>query len=245
MDKKLEQVLHKVELLCEQNPEFALELKEKLGIVLEQPSEPHGAPLKDSFASAMRLQHKRCRDKARGFYEDILDVQLYQDLINAYSYMLWYKSIFEIGQYFVHVNYQVENMLNYYLDHSDFYKKVADAPFQYKYRLEINPTYVVPIDVSAKAFDVNNDNKPIEPSKLSMWVKLLYWAIDTNKKELLEKKKTYFNAIISVRNETNHANYASEKKSLSYWQNQDSLQFGYIEDLIKKIRDSIISLEKK
>lgn len=28
-------------------------------------------------------------------------------------------------------------------------------------------------------------NKQIEPFKLSMWVKLLYWAIDTNKKELL------------------------------------------------------------
>ncbi len=244
MDEKLEQVLHKVELLCEQNPEFASALKEKLNVTPSK-LEPQETPSKDSFASAMRLQHKRCRDKARDFYEDILDVQLYQDLINAYANMLWYKSIFEIGQYFVHVNYQVENMLNYYLDHSNFHKKVANAPLLYKHKLEIYPTYIVSIDVYSKAFDVINDNKPIESSKLSMWVKLLYWAIDTNRKELLEKKKTYFNAIISVRNETNHANYASEKKSLIYWQKQDSLQFGYVEDLIKKIRDSIISLEQK
>ena len=33
MDEKLEQVLHKVELLCEQNPEFADKLRGKLSIV--------------------------------------------------------------------------------------------------------------------------------------------------------------------------------------------------------------------
>lgn len=246
MDDKLNQVLHKVELLCEQNPEFAATLREKLNVESIESNEADVERTEpDSFSSAMRLQHKRCGDKARTFYESILilDAQLYQDLRNAYSNMLWYKSIFDVGKYFVYVNYQIENMLNYYLDHSDFHSKVAKDPSLYQYKLVITPTYAISLDTYTKAFD-GHDNRPIEPAKLSMWDKILYWVIDTNQKDLLEKKKKYFNAIISVRNEANHANYASEKKSLNYWQQQDSLQFGYIEDLIKKLRDSVVALEQ-
>ena len=241
MDEKLTQVLHKVELLCEQNPEFATELRKKLGIAsVAEISNESTTFNPDSFASAMRLQHKRCRSKARNFYDSIVDVDLYHDLVNDYANMLWYKSMFEVGKYFVHVNYQIENMLNYYLDHSNFHKKVvANAPL-YKYELKFSSNYTVSIDVFARAFDKNNNYLPIKPAKIdSLWAKLLFWAIDTKQKDIIEQKKTYFNAIISVRNETNHANYASEKKQLNYWKNQDSLQFGYVEDLIRKIRDSI------
>ena len=245
MDDKLQQVLHKVELLCEQNPEFDAALREKLGVTQIVNDEVNVVNSEsDSFSSAMRLLHKRCGDKARLFYESILDAQLYQDLLNAYSYMLWYKSTFDVGKYFVYVNYQVENMLNYYLDHSDFHNKVAKNPSLYKYILVISPTYSITIDTYSKAFDEKNGNTPIEPAKLSMWDKIIYWAIDTNQKKLLEEKKKYFNAIITVRNETNHANYAAEHKQLKYWQKQDSLQFGFVEDLIKKLRDSIIALEQ-
>lgn len=246
MDEKLEQVLHKVELLCEQNPEFAAELRKYLGIeLIVEPSTESATSTPDTFASAMRLQHKRCGEKARDFYESISDSDLYQDLVKDYANMLWYKSMFNVGKYFVHVNFQIENMLNYYLDHSNFHKKiVANAP-QYKYELTISDKYTISIDVLANAFDKNKNFQPIEPAKMnSLWAKLLFWAIDTNQKDLLEKKKKYFNAIISVRNEANHANYASEKKSLNYWQQQDSLQFGYIEDLIKKLRDSVVALEQ-
>ena len=234
MDDKLLQVLHKVEQLCEQNVEFATALKESLSVAPTEPSADSG------FSSAMRLQHKRCGEKARDFYESISDPDLYQDLVKDYANMLWYKSMFNVGKYFVHVNFQIENMLNYYLDHSNFHKKiVANAP-QYKYELTISDRYSISIDVLANAFDKNKNFQPIEPAKMnSLWAKLLFWAIDTKQKDIIEQKKTYFNAIISVRNETNHRNYASEKWQTAYWQTQDSLQYGYIEDLLKKIRDSL------
>ena len=243
MDEKLTHVLHQVELLCEQNLEFADALREQLKIV--SPAEPNvGAPSQDSFASAMRHQHEQCRKRARYYYREIKDKSLRKDLINDHAKMLWYKSIFEIGQYFVLVNYQVENMLNFYLDKTDFHAKIAANPTDYCLTLEINSKYSVSIDAYSYAFDKNNGNSPIEPSRInSLWVKLLYWALDTGQNDILEKYKTYFNAIISVRNEVNHANYASQKLALKYWQNQeDGMQFAFVEAVIKQIRKSIVSL---
>ena len=211
MDDKLQQVLHKVELLCEQNPEFDAALREKLGVAQIVNDEVNVVNSEsDSFSSAMRLQHQRCRSKARSYYAKIADEQLRQNLINDHAKMLWYKSIFEVGQYFVHVNYQAENMLNYYLSHTDFHKKVAAEPIKYCKKIEINPKYTISIDAYTYAFDKNKGNSPIDPPRInSLWVKFLYWAIDTDQEDILERFKTYLNAIVSVRNEVNHANSSS------------------------------------
>ena len=79
MDDKLLQVLHKVEQLCEQNVEFATALKESLSVAPTEPNADSG------FSSAMRLQHQRCRKKARAYYEKIADDQLRQNLINDHA----------------------------------------------------------------------------------------------------------------------------------------------------------------
>ena len=240
MDDKLQQVLHKVELLCEQNPEFASALREKLGAVAAV-SNSVGA----GFASAMRLQHERCRKKARNYYREITDDALRKDLVNYYASMLWYKSIFEVGQYFVNVNYQVENMLNHYLSKTDFHKKVEESPTRYCSKLEINPKYIINIDAYTYAFDKSSGER-IVPSRInSLWVKIYYWAVDTEQVGIMDKYKIYLNAIVSVRNEVNHANSASQKQSLKYWQEQeDSLQFAFVEAVIKQIRKSIIELQQ-
>lgn len=245
MDDKVKEVLRKVELLCEQNPEFDAALREKLGVTQIVDNEVNVVSSEsDSFSSAMRLQHQRCRSKSRYYYRDITDDSLRKDLINYYAKMLWYKSIFEVGPYFVHVNYQVENMLNHYLSHTDFHKKVAAEPIKYCKKIEINPQYTISIDAYSYAFDKNKGNSPVDPSRInSLWVKLLYWAVDTEQVEIMEKYKTYLNAIVSVRNEVNHANSASQKKSLKYWQDQeDGMQLAFVEAVIKQIRNSIVAL---
>lgn len=242
MDEKLEQVLHKVELLCEKYPEFADKLRGKLSIVQHMNTiAPRETIIQDSFASAMRLQHKRCRERARKYYRDISDDSLRRDLVNYYANMLWYKSIFEVGQYFVYINYQVENMLNNYLSTTDFHKKVKANPTQYCTKIDITSKYSINIDAYTYAFD-KTSGVDIAPSKIgSLWVKLYYWAVDTEQEEIIEKYKTYLNAIISVRNEVNHANSASQKQSLKYWQEQeDGLQFAFVEAVIKQIRKSIL-----
>ena len=240
MDDKLKEVLHKVELLCEQNPEFALELKERLCVISKEVNS-----VDEGFASAMRLQHERCRKKARYYYQEISDESLHKNLVNYYANMLWYKSIFDVGQYFANVNYQVEDMLNHYLSKTDFHEKVAKSPTQYCSKIEINQNYTITIDAYTYAFDKSSGER-IDPSRInSLWVKLYYWAVDTGQVEILEKYKIYLNAIVSVRNEVNHANSASPKKSLKYWQEQeDSLQFAFIEAVIKQIRKSIVKLQQ-
>lgn len=242
MDEKLKQVLHKIELLCDQNPEFKRELIKKVGAKEYMLSEI--APEADNFASIMRLQHEKCRKKARNYYKGISDKALQIDLVNDYSQMLWYKSIFEIGKYFVYVNYQVENMLNYYLAHTDFHNKVATNPLSYYYELSITAKYVVKIDVYSFAFDRYNGNVPLPPNKIkSLWAKILYWAIDTNQMEMLEQQKSNFNSIITIRNGESHADSTSTNHSLQYWQNQeDSLPLGFIEKIIKQVRNSVENL---
>lgn len=244
MDEKLEHILQQVKLLCEQNPEFKEELVKafQLGIPkIETKVEMSG----DGFASAMRLQHERCRKKARYYYRDIKDAALRKDLVNDYAQMLWYKSIFEVGKYFVHVNYQVENMLNYYLAHTDFHKKVENNPKMYLRTLNITSGYKVDIDVYSYSFN-KNDGKPLDVSKIrSLWAKILFWAIDTKELDVLEKNSSNFNAIISIRNEENHANSESKNKAIDYWQNlEDGLAFAFIEAIIKQIRNSVIRLEQ-
>ncbi|MGM9811012.1 MAG: hypothetical protein ACI30J_09135 [Paludibacteraceae bacterium] len=247
MDTKLEHILQKVLLLCAQNAEFANALREKLDgtIIANHPNRCNVVPVEqENFASIMRLQHENCRKKARKYYQKIKNPQLRKDLVNDYAQMLWYKSIFDIGKYFVYVNYQVENMLNYYLTLSDFHNKVAAQPRLYNTKLEFSKDYTVSIDVYSYAFDRYNGNAPLPPSKMkSLWAKILFWAVDTNQLDMLQQQKNNFNAIITIRNEESHANYMS-KSSTKYWQNQeDGLGIAFIEAIIKQIRNTIINLE--
>lgn len=243
MDEKLEQVLHKIKLLCEQNPEFKDKLISELKINVTQ-IEKKIEPDNEGFASIMRLQHERCNRKARYYYRDIKDESLRKELVNDYAKMLWYKSIFEVGKYFVHVNYQLENMLNYYLSHTNFHSKIEADPKKYLKTLVFNPKYKVDIDVYSYSFN-KNDGSPLEVSKIqSLWAKILYWIVDTSQLDLLESNKSNFNAIISIRNEENHANSEFKKNSVSYWQSQeDGLGFAFIEAIIKYVRNSISKLD--
>ena len=248
MDTKLEHILQKVLLLCAQNAEFASALKEKLNgtIITNHQDRSNVVPVeRENFASIMRLQHEHGRKKARKYYQNIKNPQVRKDLINDYAQMLWYKSIFDVGKYFVYVNYQVENMLNYYLDSSDFHNKVAAHPTLYNTKIEFSKSYNIFIDVYTNAFDRNNGNAPLPPSKMkSLWAKILFWAVDTNQLDTLQQQKSNFNAIITIRNEENHANYNASKSSTKYWQNQeDGFGIAYIEAIIKQIRNTIINLE--
>jgi len=239
MEEKLEKVLHHVVLLCEQNSEFKSILTAKLSL--------NNISVKtetESFDSIIKLQHNRCHNKARNYYKGISDCKLRNDLIDAYTNMLWYRSIFEIGQCFVHVNYQIENMLNFYLNHTDFHDKIAKNPKLYCRELKFSEKYTRSIDVFTYAFD--QQHTPIEITKISsIWAKILFWAIDTDQISTLNQNLNNFNSIINIRNEANHDNYLSTKTSTKYWQDmEDGTQFAFIEKLIKIFRNSIINLEK-
>lgn len=199
---------------------------------------------KDSFNAFLTLQHNKVRRKARIYYKDIKDLTLRNQLINDHAMMIWYKSIYEVEKYFVHVNYQIENMLNYYLAHTDFHLKVQTSPTLYSKEIS-NPStnFQMSVEVYPYAFN-KKDGKPIRIEKISsFWAKLLYWAIDSGSFQYLCSQANNFSSIVNVRNQTNHSFYGRQNNASTYWKNQeDDMNFAFIGAIIKSVRNSILSI---
>ena len=157
--------------------------------------------------------------------------------------MIWYKSIYEVEKYFVHVNYQIENMLNYYLAHTDFHSKVQASPRSYNKVISISTNYKIEVDVYSYAFNKNNGS-PISIEKISsLWAKLLYWGVKSENFDFLSNYAGNLNAIISIRNQTNHSYYGRQNNAATYWKNQeDDMNYAFIGGIVKHIRNSIKNL---
>src|SRR5574344_965202 len=139
--KQLEALLLFIEKLSKEpgNEWFVEKLK---GMVETSPSTKNVAQnvisAGDNLDSLLRVYHDKIRKKARKYYCDISDSKLRSQLINDHALMLWYKAIDDVELFFVHVNYQLENMLNYYLSKTNF-SKVLDSASQYTYNVMISP----------------------------------------------------------------------------------------------------------
>lgn len=191
----------------------------------------------DSF---LRLNREKQRKKARKYYEKISHSQLRNQLIDDHANMLWYKSIFEIERFFLYVNFQIENMLNYYIDNTDAHNKVQKNP-KFYYKELSYMEYKVSVDSFSYFFNKYNGNKNPTGKISSLWAKLVYWAVDSDKIDFLENQFTNFSAIINIRNDQSHANYSTESKSAVYWkQQEDDYNFAFIYAIIKIIRNTII-----
>ena len=196
----------------------------------------------DSFNTLLSLQHSKIRRKARAYYKEIKDAKLRNQLVNDHAMMIWYKSIYEVEKYFVHVNYQIENMLNYYLAHTDFYSKVQASPTSYNKVISISTNYKIEIDVYSYAF--KNNGTPISIEKISsLWAKLLYWAVNSENFDFLTNQAGNLNAIISIRNQTNHSYYGRQNNAATYWKDQeDDMNYAFIGGIVKHVRNTIKKL---
>lgn len=194
------------------------------------------------FDSFIKLQREKNRKKARVYYKDIKNPTLKNQLIDHHANMLWYKSIFEIEQFFVYVNFQIENMLNYYINQTDAHKKILNNPKAY-FREIGNDNYKIKVDCFSYFFDKNSGKNNPAGKISSLWAKLVFWSIDASNLQILENQFNNFSAIINIRNDQNHANYLNESKSAVYWKNmEDDFSFAFIYAIIKTIRSSIISI---
>ena len=193
---------------------------------------------KDSFNTLLSLQHSKIRRKARAYYKEIKDVKLREQLVNDHAMMIWYKSIYDVEKYFVHVNYQIENMLNYYLAHTDFHSKVQASPTSYDKEIQVVKKTK---NIKVYSYAFTDKGFPISIEKIpSLWAKLLYWAIDTNNLQFLCDHSGNFNAIIDIRNQTNHSYYGREIYSAKYWKDQeDDMNYAFIGGIVKHIRNTI------
>lgn len=193
----------------------------------------------------VRLQRNNAKKKARQYYKDIKHEALRRELINDHALMLWYKSINELEHFFVHANYQIENMLNYYISKTNAYRKI-DNNARYYLRTIHSPMSNYKIDIDCLIYFFNkNDKSPNLPSNInSLWAKLLYWSLDNfGNHDFISKQFSSLDAIIKIRNECNHANYERAKSTCNYWYNlEDDSQLAFIQLILKTIRNSIVKL---
>lgn len=116
MDKKLEQVLHKVELLCEQNPEFAFELKERLGSdALPHPMTQNG-PIDEIYEYCIE---RVVRKQAEEYYAAFPIEDIRQQLIHDYCRMERFRRADNFGDFCLAVYQQVECICRSLVENSD------------------------------------------------------------------------------------------------------------------------------
>lgn len=244
--KQLEALLHFIDRLIAEpgNEWFAERLRSSVSISREETETNDQA----SIDSMIRLQHCKNRRKARKYYQHIKNDVLRNQLITDHASMLWYKSIYEIEMYFTHVNYQIENMLNYYLENTDFHKKVQKDPKRFCTTVSFHTGKQLTVDVYTFAFDKYKNYEPVSVPKIkSLWAKIVFWAIDTDSLSFLQNQASNFSAIINIRNENNHSYYGRNETTLfsTYWKNlEDDMYFAFIGGIIRVIRDTIIKIQK-
>lgn len=196
----------------------------------------------NSFDAFVRLQRNKCMSISRRYYKNIKSDVLRKQLVHEHSMMLWYKSIREIGQYFVYVNHQIENMLNTYCSSMNAHEKIQQRPELYVKHLE-NKSFKLNINCYSYFFNQEKDyeRNPI-PKITSLYAKLVFWAVDSDNCTSLSKNFGNFISIVNIRNEESHSDATQEKRSLKYMQNQeDDTQYSFIEAVLKKVRDSLIA----
>lgn len=236
------------------------DIKRVLKLLSEKLKLPENKELMDQFlldcgvfeteglndSAFVRLQRKVLRQKSKAYYKNIKDDQLKKELIESHSQMLWYRTINDLEKYFLYVNYQVENMLNYYIRVHDSYTKIENNPSLYSISATIpnnrsNKPFVRNIDCYTYFFDNKKNRNKV--SKIgSLWAKLLFWSIDhTGGSKFIIDQHSNLSAIIDIRNEQNHADYKKQKNSCDYWYEQeDGFSLAFIEAILKTIRNSIL-----
>lgn len=252
MEHNLEVALDNITQLAEQNPEFNRELRKRLQIAPSASSlfttEENDKNIVETFDAFVKLQHNRCRKKARLFYDNISDPQLYADLVSSYSEMLWYKSIHETGRYFMFLNYQVENMINYYCNNHDCWGEIKSKPSNYdKYvysfydkQAKENKEYTY--TCGENFFSVKTRAK-VELNRIKLWPKIIFWAFHSNNRDVIKKNFSNLNDIMRIRNIMSHSNTERPKEDrlrIKKWENPvDVFSYGYLENILKIIKRTI------
>ena len=116
MDEKLEQVLHKVELLCEQYPEFANALKERLGSDAIPHQMTQNGPIDEIYEYCIE---RVVRKQAEEYYATfpIEDIRL--QLIHDYCRMERFRRADNFGDFCLAVYQQIECICRSLVNNSD------------------------------------------------------------------------------------------------------------------------------
>lgn len=253
MEHNLEVALENIIQLAKQNPEFNRELRKRLQIAPSANSassdkNTNETNLAETFDAFVKLQHDRCKKKARLFYDNISNPKLYADLVSSYSEMLWYKSIHETGRYFMFLNHQIENMVNYYCNNHDCWSKIKSKPanydkFVYRYydnNAKENKEYIY---TCRENFFSPKTHAKIELNRISLWPKIIFWAFHSNNRAVINNNFSNLNDIMRIRNIMSHSNSERPIEDLlriQKWENPEAVfSYGHLENILKIIKETI------
>ncbi|MBO5804077.1 MAG: hypothetical protein J6R25_03230 [Bacteroidales bacterium] len=205
------------------------------------PQKVHNSEL-DTY---LKLQRDKCKRKARKYYKDISNASLKTQLIEDHAKMLWYRSVDDVENYFNYVNFQIENIVNYYLSSIDFHSKILANPTDYIHHLVVTPgKYELDIDCNKDFFKTTSSGivrLPYNKVK-TLWSKIWIWAVCTGNEHLVISQANNIASIITIRNSNNHRDSRIPNTiSADYWKNlEDDSNYGFILMILKYFRNSII-----
>ena len=203
------------------------------GVAAEAP-----APSVDEFSSFIRLQRTQLRAKARQYYQDIPSARLRNELVEDYAEMLWYRCIGDIPQMFAHINFQVENMMNYYAHHTRAIEKITANPQRYCLVIQKTGWMTDCGKGFAKAESLNT---------VGLRFKWAYWCIESGQpQKTVEDMNMNINTICQLRNYNEHRNTVeSQQKALDrlqYWEKNCDSSFGYLLQILDRMKQSCVTL---
>lgn len=184
--------------------------------------------------SFFRLLKKHFKIKAFHFYSNIYDEKLRSELTKDCVKMYWYQINNDVESMFIHAYFQMENMLNYYVSNTDAYQRILNNPTKYIYN---NRNFTVDCYTN---FFYNDVEKPLV--NISIWSKLAYWAMDSNKYDFLLKNHKNFSILINIRNDNIHKSSTFERKTDSFlidFKKFDYSAFSYYINAIKTIASTL------
>lgn len=193
------------------------------------------------FREYFLLLKKQLRLKGNHLYKDIKDAELKRQLLDDYVKMNWYQINNDMKLAIVYAFFQMENMLNYYIQKSNAYHKIESKKEFYKY----SPNEKFDVNCYKNFFDGKHKK---EVNNITIWPKIIYWACDENKIDYIRNHTSTFSNLIKVRNEENHRNTmrASEtQNTIDYLKNGDFSEFSFYTNILKTIYKSCIKIDGK
>lgn len=195
------------------------------------------------FPEFAKLLRKNFKKKAKKIYSDFNDVKLRQILIKDNVEMQWYMVLNDPGRFLLFLYYQIELLLNKYCIDFNSYEKINAEKNRFYFK--VNDGFEIVCFDSFYSKDRTGAiiKKPLEKIN-SIWAKLIFFVIDSNNIEWLEKNKSNFSTLINTRNKMSHRGFEIEDESDYIYQNLKKLSlldfsaYSFYTNLITKILSS-------
>ena len=191
----------------------------------------------ENFPEFVKFQKKTFRIKGNNFYSQIKNNQIKNDLLKDYIEMCWYQSMNNMNRFMLFTFYQMENLLNFYCTNENCYEKLEKSPKEYI--IDYGNNFIINCH---KSF-IKYDSKRIDIEKVTIWAKIVFWAIDSKLIHWEKQNHTSFSNLINIRNIESHRNSLNQnlraEKTIQLLKTSDFSSLGFYIGILKKIKTTI------